>query len=429
MGIRRLCRVAVLFALFCLLARAGSARADTAVRMEGGVFAKGDVLWLGQFNMIDAHGSYNGPLSWLVVDPTKAIDGSSGAATLVLRSALQTHIMGFDPISWERTDVRTYLQLLADRRDFLSQSEAALLLPMTTTTDNPLVNDRLFILSNADMTTRGYLPTAADRVLRALTDSSVSVSYWTRDVTSFTTATIIGYINDIGEINYYISGLANFYIRPAACINTGDIALYASPSGKRDGSDGLAPNGTLPTGEYVLTLFDDSRGFSAYYGEPPVAMAAVARASTSGATVTGAGGTVSVNYFGATSGTNEYVSAMVTGGASGTNVLFYGRVRHIGEAEDESGTVSINVPAGLKPGGAYTLRVFSEQFNGSGDGPSRRTDYISQYSDIPLTVTGVASVPDTGDAQTPLLWLGLAAFSAAGLMWLWLARRGRRARG
>lgn len=56
--------------------------------------------------------------------------------------------------------------------------------------------------------------------------------------------------------------------------------------------------------------------------------------------------------------------------------LYYGRI----VSSSASGTARVTIPAGLAPG-SYTLKVFSEQYNGD-----KQTDYASAFENINLTV-------------------------------------------
>ena len=107
-----------------------------------------------------------------------------------------------------------------------------------------------------------------------------------------------------------------------------------------------------------MTLLDSSRNF------------AVTEKAVSG----DPGDTVTLHYTGATGGLNEYISAII---ADSSGARYYGRVA---QPTAESGTVEIKIPSGLAPG-SYTLKVFSEQYNGD-----YNTDYASNFTDIALTV-------------------------------------------
>lgn len=60
-----------------------------------------------------------------------------------------------------------------------------------------------------------------------------------------------------------------------------------------------------------------------------------------------------------------------------------------------SGTASVTIPSDLAAG-SYTLKVFSEQYNGD-----KKTDYASDFVNIPLTVT-----------EPPVLWVGGTAVTS-----------------
>ncbi|MEI3027722.1 MAG: hypothetical protein V8T30_04465 [Ruminococcus sp.] len=84
--------------------------------------------------------------------------------------------------------------------------------------------------------------------------------------------------------------------------------------------------------------------------------------------------TITLNYSGATTGKNEYISVII---ADNNGAQYYGRVA---QPTAESGTVEIKIPSDIAPGN-YTLKVFSEQYNGD-----YKTDYASNFTDIALTV-------------------------------------------
>ena len=163
-----------------------------------------------------------------------------------------------------------------------------------------------------------------------------------------------------GEVRYYggYSTSKEFGVRPAFDLNL-DSVLFASAAvgGKPDG--GLQPVSPNYTGnEWKLTLLDSSRNFA-------VTEKAVSAAPDD---------TVTLNYTGATTGINEYISAII---ADNSGTQYYSRVAQPTAA---SGTVEIKIPSDLAPGD-YTLKVFNEQYNGD-----YNTDYASNFTDIALTV-------------------------------------------
>lgn len=90
------------------------------------------------------------------------------------------------------------------------------------------------------------------------------------------------------------------------------------------------------------------------------------------------GENLTVTYSGAGTGKNEYVSAMLADNSG--NILYYGRIAQ----NSANGTASV-IPSDLTAG-TYTLKVFSEQYNGD-----YKTDYASEFQNITLTVNGKVS--------------------------------------
>ena len=158
-------------------------------------------------------------------------------------------------------------------------------------------------------------------------------------------------------------------VRPAFNLNLNSV-LFASAAvgGKPDG--GLTPIPEYSGNEWKLTLLDSRRNFA-------VTKKAVSAAPDD---------TVTLNYSGATTGKNEYISVIL---ADNNGAQYYGRVA---QPTAESGTVEIKIPSDIAPGD-YTLKVFNEQYNGD-----YKTDYASNFTDIALTVE---SQPDEQFTLTP----------------------------
>ena len=158
-------------------------------------------------------------------------------------------------------------------------------------------------------------------------------------------------------------------VRPAFNLNLNSV-LFASAavSGKPDG--GLTPIPEYSGNEWKLTLLDSSRSF------------AVTEKTADAAP----DDTVTLHYTGATTGINEYISAII---ADSSGARYYGRVA---QPTAESGTVEIKIPSDIAPGD-YTLKVFNEQYNGD-----YNTDYASKFTDIALTVE---NQPDEQFALAP----------------------------
>ena len=158
-------------------------------------------------------------------------------------------------------------------------------------------------------------------------------------------------------------------VRPAFNLNLNSV-LFASAAvgGKPDG--GLAEVSKYSGNEWKLTLLDSSRNF--------VVMKKAVSATPNG--------TVTLNYKGATTGINEYISVIL---ADNNGAQYYARVA---QPTAESGTVEIKIPSDIAPGD-YTMKVFNEQYNGD-----YNTDYASNFTDIALTVK---NQPDEQFTLTP----------------------------
>ena len=146
-------------------------------------------------------------------------------------------------------------------------------------------------------------------------------------------------------------------VRPAFNLNLNSV-LFASAAvgGKPDG--GLTKVPEYSGNEWKLTLSDSRRNF------------AVTEKTVSAAP----DDTVTLNYKGATTGINEYISVIL---ADNNGAQYYGRVA---QPTAESGTVEIKIPFDIAPGD-YTMKVFSEQYNGD-----CKTDLASAFADVTLTV-------------------------------------------
>ena len=193
--------------------------------------------------------------------------------------------------------------------------------------------------------------------------------WWLRSPSELPNAA--AYVDGNGNIQYH--GMYDFRseygVRPAFNLNS-DSVLFASAAvgGKPDG--GLTAVSEYSGNEWKLTLLDSSRSFA-----------------VTGKTADAApGDTVTLNYKGATTGINEYISAII---ADSSGARYYGRVA---QPTAESGTVEIKIPSDLAPG-SYNLKVFSEQCNGD-----YNTDYASNFTDIALTVE---NQPDEQFTLTP----------------------------
>ena len=203
---------------------------------------------------------------------------------------------------------------------------------------------------------------AVNNDLRALDPAHpnwVTSSWWLRSPGSKTFYVAI--VSSDGSVQYSGASIRkknnHRTVRPAFNLNLNSV-LFASAAvgGKPDG--GLTPIPEYSGNEWKLTLLDSSRSF------------AVTKKTADAAP----DDTITLNYKGATTGINEYISAII---ADSSGARYYGRVA---QPTAESGTVEIKIPSDIAPGD-YTLKMFSEQCNGD-----YNTDYASNFTDIALTV-------------------------------------------
>ena len=219
--------------------------------------------------------------------------------------------------------------------------------------ENILNGDKVFFLSAEEAENSAYGFTD-DNARIANYGNSAGV-WWLRSPYAIFT-TYAGVVFGNGPVyTYVVSGV--WAARPAFNLNLNSVLFTsAAVGGKPNG--GLTPILEYSGNEWKLTLKDSNRNF------------AVTETTASG----DPGDILTLHYNGATTGANEYISVII---ADNNGAQYYGRVA---QPTAESGTVEIKIPSDLAPG-SYTLKVFSEQYNGD-----RKTDYASNFTNIALTV-------------------------------------------
>lgn len=174
-----------------------------------------------------------------------------------------------------------------------------------------------------------------------------------------------GYVDGIG---YNVN--KEFGVRPAFNLDLNSVLFTsAAEGGKPEG--GLQAISDYEGDEWKLTLLDSSRNFD------------VTETTASGKP----GDTITLNYTGAATGRDEYISVLLTDQQD--NALYYGR---IAQPDNESGTVDVTIPTDLAIG-TYTLNVFSEQYNGGADDDTKLTDYASEFEEVTLTASSDTTAP------------------------------------
>ena len=321
-------------------------------------------------------GSYNSsPVKWRVLDDQT----NTGATGLFLLSedllgsgghgdVYDVYFDGTSPYSnaWQGSDAQGWCNTFESSN--LDSRELAAILSTTKSDEaftssthnasfaastNILNSDQVFFLSAQEAENGQYGFT--DEAARVANYGAYASVWWLRSpFAKFTSSA--GAVDGFGRV--YDCGVGIVWAaRPAFNLNLNSVLFTsAAVGGKPDG--GLTAVPEYSGNEWKLTLLDSSRNF------------AVTEKTADAAP----DDTITLNYSGATTGANEYISAII---ADNNGAQYYGRVA---QPTAESGTVEIKIPSDIAPGN-YTLKVFSEQYNGD-----YKTDYASNFTDIALTV-------------------------------------------
>ena len=321
-------------------------------------------------------GSYNSsPVKWRVLDDQT----NTGATGLFLLSedllgsgghgdVYDVYFDGTSPYSnaWQGSDAQGWCNTFESSN--LDSRELAAILSTTKSDEaftssthnasfaastNILNSDQVFFLSAQEAENGQYGFT--DEAARVANYGAYASVWWLRSpFAKFTSSA--GAVDGFGRV--YDCGVGIVWAaRPAFNLNLNSVLFTsAAVGGKPDG--GLTAVPEYSGNEWKLTLLDNSNNF----------------AVTEKAISAAPGDTVVLNYTGASAWLNEYISAII---ADSSGAQYYGRVA---QPTAESGTVEIKIPSDIAPGN-YTLKVFSEQYNGD-----YKTDYASNFTDIALTV-------------------------------------------
>ena len=308
----------------------------------------------------------NNPAAWRVIGyDGNGVTSAQGDMTLLAAGSMGEAVFDNDCSSNEYapSDLKTAIDALAKK---LTTKENAAVKKRTLTSGS-------YNGENTDCVAGGQVDNAVFWPLSSKEANAVKEDLRVVDPEHPTWATSHWWLRSPGSHAYYVAvvdpdGSVHYSgytiriyrtrgVRPAFNLNLNSV-LFASAAvgGKPDG--GLTEVPEYTGNEWKLTLKDSSRNF------------AVTEKAVSG----DPGDTVTLHYTGATGGLNEYISAII---ADSSGARYYGRVA---QPTAESGTVEIKIPSGLAPG-SYTLKVFSEQYNGD-----YNTDYASNFTDIALTV-------------------------------------------
>ena len=233
---------------------------------------------------------------------------------------------------------------------------------------------------------------AAVNTYRSPTDITAptgdEVPWWTRTKDKSTSyskrdsdGNAIAYINYVNTawwsgtpVSSRAPSTSGIYVRPALTLDTSSVLFRSAPSGKTlstIGEDSLQKveaytgDGT----DWKFTFLDSARSnFTANITK-----------SNGGKVVLGKYATI--EYSGAKTGDNEYISAMILN--IDGELLYYGQVAK----SQESGTVQVYLPKDIEAG-SYTLRIFNEQLN-----DDYKSDFSSAFVDISITAFEDTTAP------------------------------------
>ena len=383
----------------------------TAANIGGG---QADNIYFGTYQQSsDGSGGYNtDPIKWRVLENA---DGQLFLLSDQNLDVFQYHTDN-ESVTWETSTMRSWLNGYDASHNtggdsgidytsdnfigtaFSAKEQAAIADTEVFNDDNPTygteggnnTTDQIFLLSIAEAQNSSYFADNSSRI-------ATNTAYVAGDGKLGSS-----YMNGVGEADYWwlrspgdldhraagvsVDGGVGRYghsvriaynaVRPAFNIDLTSVLFTsaavggkipaASSGGNQGGeaADAIFEIGDYDGSEWKLTLLDNSRNF------------AVTEEAASGKP----GDTITLNYTGATTGTNEYISVII---ADSSGAQYYGRVA---QPTATDGKVEITIPSGLADG-TYTLYVFSEQYNGGEQDDTKLTDYASAFETVALTVS------------------------------------------
>ena len=382
----------------------------TAANIGGG---QADNIYFGTYQQSsDGSGGYNtDPIKWRVLENA---DGQLFLLSDQNLDVFQYHT-DLESVTWETSTMRSWLNGYDASHNtggdsgidytsdnfigtaFSAKEQAAIADTEVFNDDNPTngteggnnTTDQIFLLSieevqNADYgftddssriaTNTAYVAGGGEIGGNMLHGVGEADYWWLRSPGDLDyCATGVSVDGDVGGYGYSVR-IAYLAVRPAFNLDLNSVLFTSAAAGGKSASgmdSGLTAVGDYAGNEWKLTLLDNSRNF------------VVTEEAASGKP----GDTITLNYTGATTGENEYISVII---ADENGAQYYGRVA---QPDSANGQVEIKIPDSLAAG-KYTLNVFSEQYNGD-----YMTDYASAFAEVALTVEEAAAPGiDTGKA-------------------------------
>ncbi len=327
---------------------------------------------------------------WLVLDSDATTVNTSGIAVIseeIIACDVAFNAGGLDN-AWANSDAKAWLA------NFAAEFDAAALNYIMDTTkeadagvyfnenwgEDALSAEKFFFLSAAEADKYFYYDSIDGLIAE---HDGVASGWWLRsayadrDIHS-------GVVSDAGFVGYtHIA--SEWGARPAFNISADSVAVSSAAVGGKVsgevGADSLTEVVENTTDEWKLTLIDDAHSsFTASFEGATVTDGINIINQTSGYS----SWTIPVTYSGAVAGENEYVSVLICNQIG--EAVYYGHIAN----NSESGTVNVNMPAGLS--GVYNIYVYAEQCNGD-----NTTDFGSDLTSAKLIVSDeISSVHSWG---------------------------------
>lgn len=366
--------------------------------------AQASNIYFGNYYQSDVNGQTKDPIKWRVLSNT---DGK-----LFLLSDQNLDVFKYhterEAVTWETSTMRSWLNGLANNKgngnnaidytndNFLdtafSPSEQLVIadtLVINATYDgtsgtkpNPSytisggndTTDKIFLLSIAEVlnTAYGFTDNTSDTDTRKATNTAYvagggkidgdivygvgEAGYWWLRSPAYTNNQWVASVYNGGTVNVGGTYVNNDYyaVRPAFNLNLSSVLFTSAASGAK--ADGFNATTAYEGTDWKLTLLDTSRSnFTAEI------------LKTSANTL--------VSYSGATTGANEYISAMIKD-ANG-NVTYYGRLKNVTETSGLFAIDELDIPSKMNDGD--TLYIFNEQYNGD-----NMTDFASELKEVAI---------------------------------------------
>lgn len=289
--------------------------------------------------------------------------------------------------AWQGSDAQAWCKAFASDSSNFSEAERSAMLGLekTDSVENSIyelnwgessltAEDKMFFLSAWELANYVGDYDYAPGLMAQFADGGAD--YWWLRSPIAERSLIAGLVDSDGKAYYTNVKNANA-VRPAFNLDLSSVLFTSAAVGGKSATgmdSGLTAVGAYDGSEWKLTLLDKDRNF------------AVTEKTVSGKP----SDTITLKYTGATTGTNEYISVLLTDQQD--NVLYYGRVVQATIEAAAEGEISLIIPDTLAEG-TYTLNVFSEQYNGD-----YKTDYASAFAKVTLTVDETAPTLGNGSA-------------------------------